>query len=129
MSTESWPVIRRGTSNTNVRGGSHDRRRRREWLVRTFRADKDLVVLEWAQTGSLPVEVEPGTEGSKPACRCYRCGVLLTVDTVTADRIVPGCRGGTYARNNIRPSCMKCASYTGALLGVERKRELKAGKR
>jgi hypothetical protein len=103
VSTQAWPVIRRGTTNTNVRGGSEDRRRRREWLVQTFRANKDLVVLEWAHSGSLPVEVDPGTEGSKPACRCY-------------------------ARNNIRPSCMGCASYTGAMLGVERKRELRARK-
>jgi hypothetical protein len=49
-----------------------------------------------------------------PACRCYRCGALLTKDTVTADRIIPGCQGGTYRRNNIRPACLTCNSSTGA---------------
>lgn len=48
-----------------------------------------------------------------PACRCYRCGTLLTVDTVTVDRIIPGCQGGTYRRNNIRPACAACNSHTG----------------
>jgi hypothetical protein len=55
-----------------------------------------------------------------PACRCYRCGKLLTVDTVTVDRIVPGCvktamfpNGGTYVRHNIRPACGDCNSKTG----------------
>jgi hypothetical protein len=49
----------------------------------------------------------------EPACRCYRCGHLLTVDTVSADRIIPGCRGGTYRRNNIRPACERCQSVVG----------------
>lgn len=48
-----------------------------------------------------------------PACRCYRCGVLLTVDTVTVDRIIPGAKGGTYRRSNIRPACGPCNSETG----------------
>ena len=50
------------------------------------------------------------------------CGKLLTVDTVTVDRVVPGCKGGTYRKNNIRPSCQKCASITGAHLGALRHR-------
>jgi hypothetical protein len=50
----------------------------------------------------------------EPACRCYRCGKLLTVDTVTADRIKPGCQGGTYRRENLRPACLSCNSITGA---------------
>lgn len=105
---------RRGTTNGNARGGSEDRRRRREWLVQTYRANVDLIVLEWAHSESLPVAVDQGTEGAHPACRCYRCGVLLTVDTLTVDRIVPGCRGGTYRRENIRPACQTCNSSTGA---------------
>lgn len=105
---------RRGTTNGNARGGSDDRRRRREWLVQTYRADVDVAVLEWAHSGSLPVPVLPGTEGAQPACRCYRCGALLTADTLTVDRIVPGCRGGTYRRENIRPACGTCNSSTGA---------------
>lgn len=51
-----------------------------------------------------------------PACRCYRCGDLLTADTVTVDRIIPGCKGGTYRRNNIRPACGSCNSETGGSL-------------
>lgn len=79
------PVIR-GTSNSNVRGNSRDRLARRQWLVETFRADADH----------------------------YRCGCLLTVNTVTVDRIVPGCHGGKYVRNNIRPACGPCNVATGA---------------
>lgn len=100
---------RRGTTNGNVRGSSEARRRRREWLVSTFRADADKPL--WFGTtagyGSVPL----GT--GLPACRCYRCGVLLTVDTVTVDRIIPGCRGGTYRRSNIRPACGSCNSIQG----------------
>lgn len=84
---------RRGTTNRNARGSSADRLARRTWLVATFRADRD--------------------HRGQPACRCYRCGDLLTVSTVTIDRIVPGCRGGTYRRNNIRPACAPCNSETG----------------
>lgn len=62
----------------------------------TFRADVDL--------------------NAEPACRCYRCGELLTESTVTVDRIVPGCRGGTYRRNNIRPACLQCNITTGAVM-------------
>lgn len=88
----SLALATRGTSNANVRGNAEDRRRRREWLVTRYASDV------------------PG------CCRCYRCGELLTVDTVTVDRIVPGCQGGTYRRDNIRPACGTCNSSTGALL-------------
>lgn len=50
-------------------------------LVLAHRADRDVVVIELFH-GPLVVPVEPGTEGAEPACRCYRCGVLLTVATV-----------------------------------------------
>jgi len=96
----------RGTTNRNARGSSYDRLRRREWLVATFRADVDAQVVQpW-----------PDPPKRLPACRCYRCGVLLTVDTVTVDRIIPGTKGGTYRRNNIRPSCATCNSSTGGAL-------------
>jgi hypothetical protein len=49
-----------------------------------------------------------------PACRCYRCGLLMHEGTLTVDRIIPGCQGGTYRRNNIRPACGDCNSETGA---------------
>lgn len=99
-------MTRRGTTNRNARGSTRDRRARREWLVATFRASRDLTKSGYSTS------VGQGT----PACRCYRCGELLTVDTVTVDRIVPGCHGGTYRRNNIRPACGQCNSETGAPL-------------
>lgn len=108
-------VTRRGTSNQNVRGNTEDRRRRREWLVETYRADVDVLVMS---DGSLfacygtPLDGEVLT----PACRCYRCGELLTVETITVDRIIPGCKGGTYRRDNIRPACGDCNSETGGAL-------------
>lgn len=100
----------RGTTNRNVRGSSYTRRVRREWLVATYRADVDVEYY-----GDLVVKVVPLGTGW-PACRCYRCGQLLTVDTVTVDRIIPGCQGGTYRRNNIRPACLTCNSQTGAVV-------------
>jgi hypothetical protein len=97
--------LARGTSNTNVRGSSAARRVRREYLVREFRADVDVDL-----TTGRPV---PRGEG-EPACRCYRCGALLTVMNVSSDRWpVPGMRGGRYIRENLRPSCLACASATG----------------
>lgn len=126
-----------GSSNTNDRGSSYDRQRRRAYLVETYRADQDLVL---TATGAVIGSVRHGNHVfdsnprllQVPACRCYRCGVLL-VDllgpdgwaasyTVTVDRIVPGCKGGTYRRNNIRPACGPCNSETGGHLGAERKR-------
>lgn len=104
---------RRGTTNGNARGGSDERRRRRAWLVETYRANRDVITVE-LHHGPMVVEVDLGTEGAEPACRCYRCGVLLTADTLTVDRIKPGCQGGTYARGNIRPACGTCNSSTGA---------------
>jgi len=101
---------RRGTTNGNARGGSDDRRRRREWLVTTYRADVDVVALDFPLPYPLHTDLGQGI----PACRCYRCGVLLTSETVTVDRIKPGCQGGTYARTNIRPACGTCNSSTGA---------------
>ena len=82
----------RGTTNGNVRGNSADRRARRRYLLRTFAANR------------------PGF------CRCYRCGALLSEDNVTVDRIVPGCLGGRYVRENIRPACSRCNSETGGAL-------------
>lgn len=112
-SPRTAPPARRGTSNGNARGGSDDRRRRREWLVQAYRADQDVIVIDLFH-GPLVVPVDKGTEAAEPACRCYRCGVLLTAHTVTVDRIKPGCQGGTYRRENIRPACGTCNSSTGA---------------
>lgn len=79
-------------TNSNVRGSAADRLKRRTWLLEAFAADV------------------PGH------CRCYRCGELLTVVTLTVDRIVPGALGGTYRRTNIRPACSPCQTLTGNVL-------------
>lgn len=100
-------TTRRGTTNGNQRGGSDARRRRREWLVATYRADCDVTLV-------IGLVFPVGLGQGSPACRCYRCGILLTVDTVTVDRIIPGALGGTYRRTNIRPACGRCNSSTGA---------------
>ena len=95
----------RGTTNGNDRGSVYSRRRRRAWIMETYASDT------------------PGF------VRCYRCGAHLfnpdderpyppTWGTLplTIDRIIPGCDGGTYRRNNIRPACGSCNSSTGAKL-------------
>lgn len=120
--TEAPPKAKRGTSNKNAAGSSEDRRRRKVWLVNEFRADKDIMRCVWedgyVEEFEWDSEVDPGNPGIVaferiPACRCYRCGRLLTVETVTVDRRIPGCHGGTYRRNNIRPACGPCNSKTG----------------
>lgn len=107
----------RGTTNGNARGNAEDRRRRRAFLVETYRADVDVLHgAELEVIAAVPISDGRGAlegDGWRKACRCYRCGELLTVDTVTVDRIVPGCRGGRYVRNNIRPACATCNSETG----------------
>lgn len=116
-------MVGRGTSNGNDRGSAEARKRRRAWLVETYRADMDVSDFEisthpWQRPHLVQVPYGSG----QPACRCYRCGTLLSVDTVTVDRIVPGCEGGTYRRNNIRPACGSCNSSTGQKLGTERRK-------
>ena len=106
-------VTNRGTSNKNVSGNSEDRKRRRAWLLETYRADVDLPDFP-SGVQFPPPDVALGM--GQPACRCYRCGTLLTVETLTVDRIVPGCLGGTYRRDNIRPACSPCNTSTGAAL-------------
>lgn len=92
----------RGTTNRNARGGSPERRRRREWLVATY-GDGEFV--------DCSLRAVPD------------CWVAMTKWTVSADRWpVPGAEGGTYRRGNIRPACPPCQSSTGGLLGVIRKR-------
>jgi hypothetical protein len=119
LSDEDVPMTTtRGTTNGNARGSAESRRRRREWLVKTYRANVDLRP-GWSTEGPIYVEIPLGT--GLPACRCFRCGFLLTVNTVTVDRIVAGCHGGTYRRNNIRPACLKCNSETGGALRAGKK--------
>jgi hypothetical protein len=87
------PGAPRGTSNGNAAGNAADRRRRRQWLLDTF--------------------------GNGVVAPCLLgCGELVDAITLTVDRIVPGCRGGTYRRGNIRPACGPCNSRRG---GAERR--------
>lgn len=113
----------RGTSNSNERGNSETRRRRRKWLIETYRANVDAPPPEVNEPPRTQEEAEvwfyladvPLGQGI-PACRCYRCGKLLTEETLTVDRIKPGCKGGTYRRDNIRPACAKDNEETGRSL-------------
>src|SRR3989304_7119212 len=93
------PGMTRGTPNGNVRGGSAERRRRRAWLVETYRANVDIY-------RGLPAlgEIECPIGDGVPACRCSRCGTLLTEGTVTIDRIVPRGPGGAAPRDHKPPA-------------------------
>lgn len=42
------------------------------------------------------------TFGDGTFVACVHCGATLTLETLQADRIVPG---GTYRRGNVQPSC------------------------
>ncbi len=86
---EEAPKRSRGTTNRNDRGSSYSRAARRRYLLTVYESE------------------HPGY------ARCYRCGSLLSELTITVDRIVPGCQGGTYRRSNIRPACALCNSETG----------------
>jgi 5-methylcytosine-specific restriction endonuclease McrA len=119
-------VATRGTTNGCERGSAEDRRRRKNWLLETYAADVQLIKAEYtwgAEVDHYLLTVEKLLEYEVvlsaeyvPTCRCYRCGKLLWFETLTVDRIIPGCMGGTYRRNNIRPACAKCNSKTGGPL-------------
>lgn len=82
-----WKPATRGTSNTNDRGSASDRRARKQWLLDVF------------------------GDGHHAACRyCWR---TLAFETITVDRIVPGCKGGRYVHGNIQPACGPCNSKHG----------------
>lgn len=105
---EERPKTRRGTSNGNSAGSAEARRRRRAWLLETYAAD---TMARWRFDELIPCE--PDHPDAVKVCRCFRCGTLLTLETLTVDRVIPGCQGGTYRRSNIRPECSECASKRG----------------
>lgn len=98
----------------DLRGNTTDRRRRREWLLTEWRADVDMPIVNLGPSDIdfRPADVPLGC--GEPACRCYRCGQLLTIDTLTVDRIDLGKRGGRYTRDNVRPACEHCNKSMGA---------------
>lgn len=79
----------RGHRNTNERGSSHQRRRRRQWLLDKY--------------------------GDGTTALCQVC-FTVTVDAATliVGRIIPWIEGGTYAQDNIRPECPGCSTREGA---------------
>jgi hypothetical protein len=91
---------KRGTSNTNDRGSSEERRKRKEWLLREF------------------------GDGVSAPC-AFACGTAVTIHTITVDRFpVPGCRGGRYRRGNIRPACGPCNSRHGGSIRRAEQRDV-----
>lgn len=110
------PKTKRGTSNGNSAGSAKDRRNRKLWLLKTYAADTKA---RWRFSQLVPCEDDH--PGAQDVCRCYRCGTLLNFEALTVDRIIPGCQGGTYRRNNIRPACADCNSKTGGATRAKRK--------
>lgn len=110
----------RGTTNGNARGSSYERRRRRAWIMEAWASD----VRHFTRCYRCGVllynpddeAVEVGTGQGYPARWVIRKGNFYTASALTLDRIVPGCKGGTYRRNNIRPACGACNSETGGAL-------------
>jgi hypothetical protein len=95
----------RGTSNANVRGNAAQRAKRRAAVVARDGWPEHRLVL------------------------CARCEVPLLQDedpeapgqSMTLDRRLPGCLGGTYDLDNIRAYCGPCNTETGGRLGVARR--------
>ena len=87
---------RRGCTNSNRRGNAEARRRRRQWLLDTF---------------------GDGTQAACALALSPDCAGLVTFETISADRIVPGYLGGTYRRGNIQPACGPCQSHQGGQHG------------
>ncbi len=93
----------RGTTNANSRGSAANRARRRQWLVDVF---------GWRLPDGTGIVL------------CYRCSVPLLQDedpdapgqSLTVDRIIPGCEGGRYVQGNIRPACRLGNESTGGQL-------------
>lgn len=75
------------------RGNNRDRRRRKQWLLNHFGDGKTVeCALKLADDC-------PGT---------------LTLHTVTAERMIPGCQGGSYRHSNLLPACLPCNIARGA---------------
>ena len=110
-------MTERGTTNGNARGSTQDRARRRAWLMVAWASDVPHFTRCY-RCGVLLYNpddeaVEVGTGLGHPARWVIREGNYYTASALTIDRVVPGCQGGTYRRNNTRPACGGCNSKTG----------------
>lgn len=79
-----------------LRGNAADRRRRKLYLLDKF------------------------GDGTVVVCAGDACTTVLTFETLTVDRIVMGCDGGRYTRDNIVPKCRPCNSSEGGRVGAAR---------
>jgi 5-methylcytosine-specific restriction endonuclease McrA len=52
-------------------------------------------------------------------CVCAYCGVKTTVQNMTQDHIVPVCRGGSDAVDNLAVACASCNFEKGRMTGDE----------
>lgn len=110
----------RGTTNGNARGSSYARRARRAWLMVHFAADVS-GFCRCYRCGALLYNPDDWSGVPERPGRYMIAGqvwedgrpVVLTAIPLTVDRIIPGCQGGRYTRNNIRPACGPCNSETG----------------
>lgn len=80
-----------GRPNGDPRGSAAQRRFRKLWLLSS----------------------EAGWGGDGLDVPCHECGVLCEFDDLFVDRLIPGERGGRYARDNIAPHCCRCSGRQG----------------
>ncbi len=57
-------------------------------------------------------------------CRCVYCGRKLDWETLTQDRIIPGCVGGRYRLSNLLPACRRCNGDKDETKGARARLEL-----
>lgn len=85
-------------SNGGDRGNVYDRRERKLWLM-------------GARTSVKYGHAPYGGDGSQ--VKCVHCRQPQTMETLEADRIVPGSKGGTYRWDNVQPACRPCNASRG----------------
>lgn len=49
----------------------------------------------------------------KSGCRCYLCGITLTMETATVDHFIPISKGGNNDVENLRLACFDCNKEKG----------------
>jgi hypothetical protein len=89
-------VSRRGTSNTNIRGNTAQRRARKAQLL--------------------------ARDGDGDTAPCWECGTRVAAAEMVADRIKAGRDGGSYQIDNLRVHCHPCSRRQGAAMAQESRR-------